>query len=257
MPPLVAIFRKTVNTGFTSLFMGHSFFRPFADGMPFHAAEAGFVDHTQSKVIAGGVNGTPLALWENDSKRDEIQAILDGGDVDLFGMVFDPTIPATAAYENWFDYALSKNPDTRFFLALPWRDFPESYDAEEFATPWLLFHSTEWHAFIDSLRALYPGVDIYCLPYGQSALELRNLFEAGNLPDVNFLTGDTDDAIFVDTKGHPGGILRDLGRLVWLNAIYGIDLSTYAHDPGYNADLKGIAQAIMDSHDPAYDAPYR
>jgi hypothetical protein len=52
-------------------------------------------------------------------------------------------------------------------------------------------------------------------------------------------------------------ILIDLGRLVCLNAIYGIELTTYAHDPGYNADLKGIARGIMDAHDPAYDAPYR
>ena len=51
------------STGFNVLGMGHSFFRPFIDGMPNHAAQAGIVNHTQSKVIAGGVNGTPLALW--------------------------------------------------------------------------------------------------------------------------------------------------------------------------------------------------
>ena len=51
--------------------------------------------------------------------------------------------------------------------------------------------------------------------------------------------------------------LVDLGQLVWLNAIYDVDLRTYEHDPGYTADLKSIAQGIMDAHDPAYDASYR
>ena len=27
-------------------------------------------------------------------------------------------------------------------------------------------------------------------------------------------------------------------------------------EPGYNSDLKRIAQSIMDGHDPAYNAPY-
>ena len=71
------------------------------------------------------------------------------------------------------------------------------------------------------------------------------------------LQGDADNAIYKDDLGHPGDILVDLGRLVWLNAFYDVDLTTYAHNPGYNADLKAIAQEIMDGHDPAFDAPYR
>ena len=75
-------------TGYNSLFIGHSFFRPVADGLPFHAAQAGIVGHTQSTVSAGGANGAPQALWEDASKRAEIQAILDGGDIELFGMTY-------------------------------------------------------------------------------------------------------------------------------------------------------------------------
>ncbi len=46
-----------------------------------------------------------------------------------------------------------------------------------------------------------------------------------------------------------------LGRLVWLRAIYGVDLSSYACDPGYTVDLLAIADTIMDEYDSAYDAP--
>ena len=244
------------STGFSLLGIGHSFFRPFIDDMPNHAARAGIVNHTQSMVFAGGANGAPQALWENPTRQAQIKAILDTGNVELFGMTYEPTYPTTEGYENWIDYALLQNPDTRFFLALPWADQPQTTSAEAYADFWLTAHSTAWHAFIDTLRDLYPGVEIYCIPYGQSALELRNLFAAGNLPDVSVLTGEATDAIFVDAKGHPGDILKDLGRLVWLNAIYAVDLSTYPWNPGYSVDLHAIAQEIMEAHDPAYDAPY-
>lgn len=139
---------------------------------------------------------------------------------------------------------------------MPWATNPESTSAATYASDWLLGHSTGWHDLIDALRALYPGVEIYCIPYGQSALELRLLFEAGNLDDdVDFLVSATGDAIYADSFGHADDILIDLGRLVWLNAIYDVDLLTYTWDPGYTADLKGIAQSIMDAHDASYGIP--
>lgn len=245
------------NPGFNSLFMGHSFFRPFAQGMPSYVAAAGIAGHTQTIVFSGGASGAPQALWENPVKRAEIQAVLDTGAVELFGMTYEPTYPTTEGYKLWIDYALAKNPRTRFFIALPWLDFPQNYDAATFASTWLNWHATSWHAFIDTLRAMYPGVDIFCVPYGQSAVELRLLFDAGNLPDVTALTSNTEPSIFLDDKGHPNLILRDLGRLVWLNALYDVDLSTYSYGPDYTTDLKAIAQSIMANHDPNYDAAYR
>ncbi len=250
---LEPVFRST---GFNLLGIGHSFFRPFMDGLPNLASQAGIPNHAQTKFTAGGANGAPQAWWENPSRRAAIQAVLDTGNVELFGMTYEPTYPTTEGYENWIDYALSKNPDTRFFIALPWLDRPQNYDAQTYANAWLGFHSTAWHAFIDTLRGLYPGVEIYCIPYGQSALELRNLFAAGSLPDVSSLIGSTSQGIFTDSKGHAGAILRDLGRLVWLNAIYGVDVEDDSLDPGYIVDLQGIARQIMDAHDPAYNATY-
>ena len=81
------------NPGFNSLFIGHSFFRPFADGMPNYVAAAGIAGHTQSVVFNGGANGAPQALWEHATKGPEIRAILDGGDVELFGMTYHGDYP--------------------------------------------------------------------------------------------------------------------------------------------------------------------
>jgi hypothetical protein len=248
------------NPGFNSLFIGHSFFKPFADGMPNYAAAVGIAGHSQLVVFSGGATGAPLALWNNPTKSAEIKAYLNSGDVELFGMTYAPEYPTTEGYKNWIDYALAKNPNTRFALALPWQDFPENYDSATYANYWNLGHTTGWHDFVDEIRALYPGVDIYCIPYGQISGELYVRFDANNLPNyptnVQNLVGAAETSIYKDEKGHPGFILRDLGRLVWLNAIYDVDL--LAGSVGaFTNDFKAIAQTtIMDAHDPAYDAAY-
>jgi hypothetical protein len=243
--------------GFNSLFIGHSFFIPIARQMPFHAAQAGISGHTQSHEMSGGSSGAPLSLWQDADHRANIQAVLNTGAVELFGMT-TASNPTTEGYELWFDYALSKNPNTRFFIALPWLDFPSDYTAAAYANFWQPLHDGPWHDFIDELRALYPNVEIFCIPHGQAALELFSLFEAGNLPDISVLTGVAGEGLFSDYKGHghTDEILYDTMELVWLNAIYGVELEEYVYDPGYITDIKAIAKSIMDAHDPAYDAPF-
>ncbi|QFU76251.1 hypothetical protein EY643_11585 [Halioglobus maricola] len=259
-----APFRKI--PGLNMMLMGHSFFRPFATEMPYHAVRAGVDGHNQELEISGGETGAPLALWNDPGHRARIQAVLDAGDVDLFGMTCCDTEEGpggertlvTEGYKRWLDYALAQNPDTDFFIALPWRDFPTDYaDAEAYAEPWYDYYDNEWLAAIDELRALYPGVTIYSIPYGAAANELRRMFEAGELPDVSSLQGPAASAIFTDYKGHAGQILKDLGELIWINAIYGVDLDRYAYDPGYETDLKAIAKSIMEAHNPSYNGPNR
>ncbi|AQA19274.1 hypothetical protein BST95_14500 [Halioglobus japonicus] len=259
-----APFRKI--PGLNMMLMGHSFFRPFAAEMPYHAVRAGVDGHSQQLEISGGASGAPLALWNDTGHRNRIQAVLDAGDVELFGMTCCDTEEGpgeertliTEGYKRWFDYALAQNPDTDFFIALPWRDFPTDYaDAEAYADPWYEYYDDIWLAEIDELRSLYPGVTIYSIPYGAAANELRRMFEAGELPDVSSLQGPATSAIFTDYKGHAGQILKDLGELIWINAIYGVDLDRYAYDPLYQTDLKAIAKSIMDAHNPDYNGPNR
>lgn len=245
------------STGFNSLMIGHSFFRPFAEGLPEHAERAGIANHEVQIVFNGGQNGAPEALWDNANKRAEIQAILDEGGIELFAMTYHNLFPTLRGYRLWIDYALQQNPDVRIAVALPWLSFPEDHDAATYDALWSGFQSGDWHAGIDQLRREYPDTEIFSIPYGRSAVELRNLFAAGNLPDVDALKSKSVDAIFRDDLGHADDILIELGRLVWLNAVYDVDLLSYEYEPPYETDLKALAQKIMDEHDPNYDAPYR
>lgn len=254
--PLVAIFRPDVITGFNALLIGHSFFHPFSVTLSAHADQAGFDDHQQSAFFSGGASGAPQALWEDAGKRGQIQSVLDGGDIELFGMTYHPDFPSMEGYRNWVNYALARNPDTRFFIGLPWLPFPAQISAAEYEATWHGFHPAIAHGIVDTLRSEYPGVDFYCIPYGQSAVELRNLFAADDLPEVETLVGAGVDAIYLDSLGHADNILLDLGALVWLRAIYGVDLDTYPDNPAYQTNLRAIGQAIIDGHDQDYNAPW-
>ena len=229
-----------------SLFIGHSFFAPIARQMPFHAAQLERNDYTQHVEQSGGETGTPLALWQDEEHRENIQAVLDTGDVEVFGMTFGPN----GGYELWIDYALSKNPNTRFVIGIPWIDFPADYDTATYGNTYSEGLEAVWMGF-GALQASYPDVDITFMPYGLAAVELRYLFEAGQLPGITQLIGDNPEtSLFKDAKGHghAGGLLLDLAEFIWLKAIFGIDLESYNYDAGHGIDLKEIAQTIVSDY---------
>jgi len=241
-------------TGYKSLFIGHSFFKPFADNIDDHAQAAGYTDHSQDVVYAGGANGSPEALWNHVTRRERIQAILDEGDLELFGMTYAGDYPTLTGYKNWVDYALIDNPDVQFFIGISWGRNPGSYETSEMDARWEDFETDTLHPMIDALRADYPNNTFYCIPYGRAALELILLYESGDLSDVSSFIGEFETSLFVDTTGHPGKILVELGVLVWLEAIYGVDLNLYEYDSDFATDLRAIASEIMATHDPVYNA---
>jgi len=253
-PPLQAVFRPNVNTGFTSLFIGNDFSNPFGAGLGGHAATEGFPDHVTTSIVAAGDAGAPEALWNDPVERAAIQAVLNAGDVELLGMTHSAAYPTLTGYEKWVKYALQRNPDTRFFISVPWSDDPAGLSAAQFEAQYEAAEAAV-HVLIDELRAKFPGVDFYCVPAGRAAAELYNLYDAANLPDVSALVGSPATALFGDAQGSPGNILTAAGELVWFAAIYDIDLAAYGFDPGYITDVKALAGAVIDAHDGDYNAP--
>ena len=241
--------------GMHAVFAGHSFFKPYAELMPEYAANAGIAGHSQTIVFSGGASGAPEALWNNASKKLAITNALDTGDVELFCMTYHPDYPENTGYVDWITYALGENPSTRFCIALPWIPQPSNYTDAVYSAIWEGFKPS-WHTFIDGIRSLFPTTDIFSIPYGQSAVELREHYTAGDLPEITAMQGAKATSIFRDSLGHPGAILIDQGILVWLASIYGVDLTNYPHGPTYSIDLKPIAQSIMADHDPDYNAAY-
>ena len=246
--------------GLTVLYIGHSFGRPFAEALPDFAEDAGVEGHVSHIVMRGGANGAPQALWDDDEAREEALDILATGEVDVMVMiccsesfVAEETLGTDPAIGLWMDEALEANPDTRFALAAPWPDYPERYsdntpsypDAESYAEVWEQYLSY-WHLLIEDVRADYPGVAVTNLPHGRGAVELRTLYEADDLPEVVALTSWAQPSVFTDTKGHADQILLDLGTLVWLGVLYDLSPGQYPTPQGYETDLVGLAEQIVE-----------
>lgn len=219
--------RKKYPQGVRSLFIGHSFFVPVAKQFDTFAQmkNGAYPNHDMQHFFKGGNQGSPIYLWDNH--KDEIEAMLSSGDIDLFGMTVaagDSELPPAEllnGYSQWVDLALTYNPNTSFFIGLPWPDFPSSYgSAEDYAV------ANQGNAAIilsgvTVLREKYRNTDIHFLSYGAVPAKAMTLLEQGKLVGVTDMIGTADTSIFTDEKGHAGSMVKDLAALSWLHFFYG------------------------------------
>jgi len=248
--------------------MGNSFFRPYAKHFGEMVADAGFSDHSDKGVFAGGDKGVPKYLWSDPSEANQrnkqlIQAALDEGGVDVFGMtgsnIAESTTP-TEGYSEWIAYALQENPDVDILISVPAIDFPADWQqrAEEFGVAdihelYAVFVDDMIHnALIDALSEEFPSTHIFSIPTGKSATVLAQMHQDNSLLDDVLLRGPYEESLFTDEKGHQGKIIVETGTLMWLNSLYGVDLSSNDFDTGFETDLHSIAEEIMQQHNPNY-----
>jgi len=248
--------------------MGNSFFRPYAQHFGEMVADAGFSDHSDKGVFAGGDKGVPKYLWSDPSEANQrnkqlIQAALDEGGVDVFGMtgsnIAESTTP-TEGYSEWIAYALQENPDVDILISVPAIDFPADWQqrAEEFGVAdihelYAVFVDDMIHnALIDALSEEFPSTHIFSIPTGKSATVLAQMHQDNSLLDDVLLRGPYEESLFTDEKGHQGKIIVETGTLMWLNSLYGVDLSSNDFDTGFETDLHSIAEEIMQQHNPNY-----
>ena len=242
--------------GFTAVFMGHSFFEPPALRLEKLASRAGVPNHTQTFFFGGGNAGAPEEMWNDGSRREEIRRVLAAGDVDLVGMTYHPSSPNLTGYRLWIDEALSHNPNTAFFVGMPWLLDPASMTAEQYGPAWQKAYGDTVVAIVRRLQDEHPFVPIFAVPYGRSAADLYRLFEAGELTEVDSLIGDNFTSLFTDGTGHAGEMIQELSALVWLRSIYCIDVTNLWYQSWFMEDLKSLATAIVDEDDPALAAPW-
>ncbi len=246
--------------GRNMLLMGNSFFRPYAERLQELAVDAGYIEHRDRRVTRGGQNGTPVGLWNNPDTNAEIKAILDAGNIEIFGMTgnYNPDNP-TQGFSEWIAYALQNNPNITVFISIPPFDFPSDWQTkeqdhgksiEELYAPFVndYIHKT----LIDQLRVEFPSTKIFSIPTGQATFELAEMHKNNLLLDNISLFGSFDNGIFTDEKGHQGKIVAYTGTLMWLNGLYQVNLRTDDFETGFSTDLHSIAEKIMSSHDLDY-----
>lgn len=247
---------------------GNSFFKPYAERIGSFATDAGFTDHSNTGVFAGGDKGVPKYLWDNPSaanqeNKQQIQAALDEGGVDIFGMTGSNIAESenpTDGYREWITYALEKNPDIDIFISIPQIDFPADWEQRaqdagftDINALYSYFVNDMMNqTLIDQLRMEFPSTHIFSIPTGKSSKVLAQMYQNGTLLDDVLATGPFEDSLFTDEKGHQGKIIVTTGTLMWLNGLYGVDLSGDNFDTEFETDLHAIAGEIMEQHDPNY-----
>ncbi|MDB4473096.1 hypothetical protein N9030_00740 [bacterium] len=222
--------------GFNGLYMGHSFFRPSAEQLDKIMSDSETINHRQVTVFAGGANGSPGRLWQNEKKRLEAQKHLDTKKIDLVVMTyFSPLDSSVQDYSQWIDYAISQNPKTTFMVTIPWGK--QLYKATANQIDILKKTSIGFNkTVIQELREKYPDNRILFCPYGLGTYELVERFRAGKLPGVkHILNGNRwkrkqpesqHEQLLNDELGHPSVLVAKLGALLWFQTLYEYDLQT-------------------------------
>lgn len=230
------------------LFIGHSFFIPVARVFKNHAAQAGVDDHSQQTVFAGGQSGSPGRLWQSQQKRKQAQKILDSGDVELLGMTyFSPANSSLKDYRQWIDYALEKNPDTDFFIGMPWGLNGPSRSVDEYASLNTRAQKLVHDGIVKKLRELYPNNRFYWSNYGRVAVELKRAYEDESLPLVKQLVSrNGPDAIFRDSMGHAAPLTLEMASLVWLSVLYDVEPADCQWRHQGAAKLEAILKKIVE-----------
>jgi hypothetical protein len=249
--------------GYNILLIGNSFFKPYAEKLDNLSIIAGFENHSSTRITRGGENGRPINFW-NDSDSNEhqqIKAALDAGNIDVFGMTAGhETDNRIEGHRLWINYALQNNPNITIFIAIPQIDFPADWEerAQEYGFNTIqelydyFVNDIVHNEMVDILRIEFPSTKIFTIPTGWISVYLDQMNINNELLDNITRFGPQPTSLFVDNKGHQGDIIRETGSLLWLNNIYGVDLSTFSYETGFNTDLHEIAKQINDSHDSNY-----
>lgn len=249
--------------GHRMLLIGNSFFKPYASNLDSVAEDAGYENHNSTLVFRGGDNGWAISFW-NDSTSNahqEIKAAFDGGGIEYFGMTAGSSPDnRTEGFIEWIEYGLKENPDMKVFISIPPIDFPNNwadtaqyYGFNSIEAFYDYFVNTIIHkTVVDPLRTQFPNTTIFTIPTGWAAVHLLQMQQDGQLLDSITMSGPKATSLFTDAKGHQGQIIIETGTLMWMKEIYSLDLNTSDYETGFNTDLHGLADQIMDDHDPSY-----
>jgi hypothetical protein len=239
--------------GARCLFAGHSFFCPVALNFDRIARKSDFPEHEMKLVFRGGQSGTAGALWVSPKAREEIEAVLATGDIELFGLT--PGLTDTAeTFQRWFDLALEHNPDTRFFIGIPWAIGGHGMATDRFDKV-IDGYAHLAQSVVEELRERYPDNRIDYLAYGKVAPAMKRRFEADNLADIDAIVGTGPGALFIDNRlGHAGPMLLELCALTWMKQLYAADLDSLTYGE-HESDVSAIIEEVMTFHDRAGSTP--
>ncbi|MEM9367130.1 MAG: hypothetical protein AAGD07_14140 [Planctomycetota bacterium] len=129
-------------------------------------------------------------------RRNQIEAKLAGGTVDLFGMpVAGRSDNAFEDLRKWVDLALKYNPRTTFLIGQYWPPGGPRMDVTKYATANEAVTRKSFEV-LARLRKAYPNRHFYFVDYGKVAAEMKSQFVAGKLTDIKEPVGRSAKSLF-------------------------------------------------------------
>ena len=103
-------------------------------------------------------------------------------------------------------YALARNPETRFGLAMPWADFPSEYaTSRRTQGKYVDAAYPRYRQLAENISEASNGAEVFAFYHGAAVYELRAGFEQGLIPELANLVGPRrDHQSFLDDQGPCG-----------------------------------------------------
>ncbi len=194
-------------------------------------------------------------MWGDPIVQSRIKEQLDDGAVDVVILICcskevletigsDQEVSDQAILEI-VAYAVERNPETRFGLAMPWSDFPSEYATAADHRAATDAGYPQYQQLAENISEASNGVEVFTFYHGAAVYEVRSRFEQGLIPELTSLLGPSTSSVFTDRKGHAANMTRDAGTLIWLNAIYGVDPLDLPPLDRYDVDLREVAATAL------------
>lgn len=238
--------------GVNAFLWGHKFFAPLVEAVGTIAKEGGITGHeltahVRDKPFEGSAGYVAPMLSIPEKGPDmgkKVRAELDTGTYDLVGLTYyQAEAGKLEHYKELIDYALARNPKTRFLIHLPSTYDPVRRDLGVLNRTGDALRARFYAGVIQPLRKAYPETEILFWYSGRVHSELRRRFEDGKLPQVQQLVGPR--GIFAVAGGYPGPLLKDLEGLILYSFIYKVDLPKMMTDPKGKLDLNALAAEMI------------
>ena len=242
--------------GYNCLFYGHDYFIPLVEAIGPIAKKAGVTGHNPMTFSKRPHWGAPFSGKEAlhatipmpRKKRvpwiEKLRAFLDSGKVDVLGLTYyEMDTGRIEHYKMWFDYAISKNPKTRFLIHMPSSFDPARRNLKILNKTNDATRARFYTKVVQPLRKAYPKNEIMFWYSGNLTSEVRRRYEAGKLSPVKKYIGPR--GIFAVPGGYPGHLLCDLEGLILYSLIYKVDLPKTMTGQKGKLDLNVLADEML------------
>lgn len=228
--------KKKTGNGLWIVSIGHSCIIPAVVPFSQIAIGEGYANHTHLMQFFGGAGGAAKAQWNRTEAQQQAKPALATGKIDVltFGHFVRPDEMTQGCeeedYVRWIEFALKKNPETRFYIQDLWswlpmegrRIAPVELDIGTYRGK-MQRTTRDLTKVVHELNRRFPG-KVNVLPAGPAMVELVDRVLRKELPGVDAIMVEPKDAAerigLLRDMIHPTEVLASLQGYIYYACLY-------------------------------------